>query len=184
MSKSLLLHVCCAHCTAYSIEYWRKQGFDITAFWFNPNIHPQVEHQKRLEAIQTLSDTMHFPLIITDYDVMSYFQAITENIADRCRFCFALRLKETAIKAKEGGYSAFTSTLLISPHQKHELIREAGTSAAEIFSVEFLYFDLRKRYSDSRHITKPLNLYRQQYCGCIYSQLERESENKDHAAEP
>jgi len=180
MNKSLLLHVCCAHCAAYSIEYWRKRGFEPTAFWFNPNIHPQTEYQQRLEAIRSLSSTMNFPLIVTDFDAIVYFQAVSVNVTDRCRFCFILRLRETASRARADGYHAFSSTLLISPHQKHELIQEAGNNAAAQFNVEFLYTDLRKRYSDSRRITKPLNLYRQQYCGCIYSELERESEIEAH----
>jgi len=178
MNKSILLHVCCVHCTAYTIEYWRKQGLAATAFWYNPNIHPQSEYQSRLEAMQTLAKEMTFPLTIADYDVDNYFQTVTGDLANRCKFCFKLRLTRTALKAKEGGYSGFSTTLLISPHQKHEWIQEAGNKAAGQSGIEFLYVDLRKRYSDSRHITKPMNLYRQQYCGCIYSQLERSFETK------
>jgi predicted adenine nucleotide alpha hydrolase (AANH) superfamily ATPase len=97
---------------------------------------------------------------------------------ERCRHCFELRLTKTAEAAKAKGYDGFTTTLLISPNQKHELIKEIGEGAAGEKGVAFFYTDLRKRYSDSRHITKPMNLYRQQYCGCLYSELERYTEAK------
>lgn len=173
MAKSNLLHVCCSHCAAYTIEHWRRQGFETTAFFYNPNIHPESEYNNRLKAVEALSVEMEFPLVIGGYDSGSYFQSVTGDLGNRCKYCFDLRLSKTAKKAKEGGFSAFSTTLLISPHQKHEWIQEAGERAARETGVEFLYVDLRKRYSDSRHITKPMNLYRQQYCGCIYSKLER-----------
>jgi hypothetical protein len=174
MEKSILLHVCCAHCTAYTVEYWRREGYEVTAFWYNPNIHPFTEHQNRLEAMKFLSIQMKFPLVIDDsYDIVKYFQVIVGNETDRCRRCFDLRLSKTVLRASQDGFKEFTTTLLISPHQKHELIREVGEGVAQ--GLKFLYADLRKRYSDSRHLTKPLNLYRQQYCGCIYSEWERYS---------
>jgi epoxyqueuosine reductase len=174
MQNSILLHVCCAHCTAYTVEYLRKEGYEVTAFWYNPNIHPFTEHQYRLEAIKSLSIEMQFPLVSDDnYDMIKYFQVIVGHETDRCRHCFNLRLSRTVLRAKRDGFTEFTTTLLISPHQKHELIKEVGEAAAQ--GLDFLYVDLRKRYSDSRHITKPLNLYRQQYCGCIYSEWERYS---------
>jgi predicted adenine nucleotide alpha hydrolase (AANH) superfamily ATPase len=170
----LLIHCCCAHCAAYTVEYWRQQGYDLSALWYNPNIHPYTEHQYRLESMQTLAEKMGLPLIVTSgYDIIEYFRRVVGHEADRCRYCFRLRLSKTAEIAGEKGFDAFTTTLLISPQQKHELIKEAGEKLAEETGVEFLYADLRKRYSDSRHITKPLDLYRQQYCGCVYSEWER-----------
>lgn len=176
MSRSLLLHVCCVHCAAYTIEYWRKQDFTVTACWYNPNIHPHDEHRSRLEAMQFYAREKGIPLIIAGYEALDYFINVVKNTGGRCRTCFNLRLSNTAAIAKEGGYTGFTSTLLISPHQNHELIKEVGNNIAKQVGVEFFYADLRKRYSDSRHITKPINLYRQQYCGCMYSKLEREQE--------
>jgi predicted adenine nucleotide alpha hydrolase (AANH) superfamily ATPase len=176
MSKPILLHVCCAHCAAYTVEYWWQQGYDVTGFWYNPNIHPFTEHQNRLEAVKKLSDEMKFPLIVADgYEIVKYFRSVAGNESERCRFCFHLRLSKTAEIAKQGSFTEFTSTLLISPHQKHELIKEVGDKIAEETGIKFFYVDLRKRYSDSRHITKPLELYRQQYCGCLYSEWERYS---------
>ncbi len=172
--KRVLVHSCCAHCAAYTVEHWRQQGYEVSAFWYNPNIHPYTEHQHRLEAMQSLAQEMDLPLIINEgYDINSYFQGVVGHETERCRHCFRLRLAKTAETAKAMGFDAFTTTLLISPHQKHELLPEIGNELAEEKDVAFLYADLRKRYSDSRHITKPLNLYRQQYCGCVYSEWER-----------
>jgi len=172
--KTLLVHVCCAHCAAYTINHWREQGYDVSGFWYNPNIHPYTEHEQRLKAMKTLSERLKFPLIISEgYEIIDYFRRVVGHEAERCRHCFQMRLSRTAEIAGQQNFSAFTTTLLISPHQKHELIREIGDSIAEETDIEFLYADLRKRYSDSRHITKPLDLYRQQYCGCVYSEWER-----------
>jgi predicted adenine nucleotide alpha hydrolase (AANH) superfamily ATPase len=172
--KKLLIHSCCAHCAAYTVDYWRGQGYEVSSFWYNPNIHPYTEHQHRLEAMQSLAQGMKLPLIVSQgYDMPEYFRRVVGHEAERCRYCFRLRLERTAEIALRDGFDAFTTTLLISPHQKHDLIKEVGDELAKEKGVEFLYADLRKRYSDSRHMTKPLGLYRQQYCGCIYSEWER-----------
>jgi len=163
--KKVLIHVCCAHCAAYTVEHWRQQGWEVGGFWYNPNIHPYTEHQQRLESMKSLAQEIDLPLIIDE--------------EERCRYCFVLRLAKTAETARQHGFDAFTTTLLISPHQKHDLIQETGSKIAAEYGPEFLYADLRKRYSDSRHITKPLNLYRQQYCGCVYSEWERYTSTKN-----
>jgi predicted adenine nucleotide alpha hydrolase (AANH) superfamily ATPase len=127
--------------------------------------------------MKSLAQQMDIPLIIADgYDMPEYFRRVVGHEEKRCRHCFELRLDKTAETAREKGYDVFTTTLLISPHQKHDLIKEAGERLAGEKGVAFLYADLRKRYSDSRHMTKPMDLYRQQYCGCIYSEWERYSE--------
>jgi len=172
--KKLLIHSCCAHCAAYTVEYWRQQSYDVSALWYNPNIHPYTEHQHRLEATQTLAQQMNLPLIIIEgYDIIDYFRQVVGHESQRCQCCFRLRLSKTAETAQQMGFDAFTTTLLISPQQKHELIKEIGDEVAGEKEVDFLYADLRKRYSDSRRMTKPLDLYRQQYCGCVYSEWER-----------
>ena len=172
--KSNLLHACCAHCAAYTIAHWRREGYEVSLFWYNPNIHPYLEHQERLKAMRSLAERSGVPLIINEgYDMVAYFRAVVGNEADRCRHCFRLRLSKAAAVAREKGFTAFTTTLLISPHQKHDLVRETGEELSGTSGVTFLYADLRKRYSDSRHITKPMELYRQQYCGCVYSEWER-----------
>ena len=177
--NKVLIHVCCAHCAAYTTEYWRQQGHEIAGLWYNPNIHPYTEHQQRLESMKLLAQQIDLPLLVVDgYDINEYFRRVAGHEEERCRHCFDLRLAKTAETAREKGYDAFTTTLLISPHQKHEIIREIGSKIAGEQGVEFLYADLRKRYSDSRHITKSMELYRQQYCGCVYSEWERYAEKK------
>ncbi|MFA5308991.1 MAG: epoxyqueuosine reductase QueH [Dehalococcoidales bacterium] len=177
--NKVLIHICCAHCAAYTAEYWRQQGYEAAGYWYNPNIHPYTEHQHRREALEKLAQQINLPLIIEEgYDMPEFFRRAAGHEAERCGQCFELRLAKTAAAAREKGYDAFTTTLLISPHQKHELIKETGERAAAAQGVAFLYADLRKRYSDSRHITKPMDLYRQQYCGCLYSEWERYTEKK------
>jgi len=114
------------------------------------------------------------PLIITEgYDIIDYFRQVVGHESQRCRYCFRLRLSKTVETARQRGFNAFTTTLLISPNQKHNLLQEIGDKLAEEKGVDFLYADLRKRYSDSRRMTKGQNLYRQQHCGCVYSEWER-----------
>jgi predicted adenine nucleotide alpha hydrolase (AANH) superfamily ATPase len=172
--NNVLVHVCCAHCSAYTVEHWRRQDYEVSAFWYNPNIHPYSEHQSRLASMKEFADKTDLPLIVDDgYDLIKYFRRVAGHESERCRECFGLRLSRTAEAALNNGFDAFTTTLLISPHQQHETLRETGRTVAAEKGIEFLYADLRKRYSDSRHITRPLDLYRQQYCGCLYSEWER-----------
>jgi len=133
-----------------------------------------MEHQHRLQAMESLAQEVNLPLITTEgYDVIDYFRQVVGHESQRCQYCFRLRLLKTAETAYQRGFNAFTTSLLISPHQKHNLLREIGNEISEEKGIDFLYADLRKRYSDSRHMTKGLNLYRQQYCGCVYSEWER-----------
>jgi len=172
--NSVLVHCCCAHCAAYTVDYWRQQGYEVSALWYNPNIHPYMEHQHRLEAMESLAQEVNLPLITSvGYDVIDYFRQVVGHESQRCQYCFRLRLLKTAETAYQKGFNAFTTSLLISPHQKHDLLREIGSKISNEKGIEFLYADLRKRYSNSRHMTKGLNLYRQQYCGCVYSEWER-----------
>ena len=172
--KSVLVHSCCVHCAAYTVDYWRQQGYEVSALWYNPNIHPYMEHQHRLEAMKSFAQEVNLPLIVAEgYDIIDYFRQVVGHESQRCQYCFRLRLSKTAETARQMGFGAFTTTLLISPHQKHDLLQEIGDELAEEKGIDFLYIDLRKRYSDSRRMTKPLNLHRQQYCGCVYSEWER-----------
>lgn len=122
----------------------------------------------------TVSQAQDVPLIVSsEYDAVKYFQMVKGREFERCYHCFRLRLSGTADFAHDGGFDAFTSTLLISPQQRHDLIKEVGLEVAGSTGVDFYYSDLRKQYSDSRHITKQMDIYRQQYCGCMYSEWER-----------
>ncbi len=172
--NSVLVHCCCVHCAAYTVDHWRRQGYEVSALWYNPNIHPYVEHQHRMEAMKSFAQEVNLPLIVTEgYELIEYFRQVVGHESQRCQYCFRLRLAKTAEVARQTGFNAFTTTLLISPQQKHDLILEVGSELAKEKGLDFLYADLRKRYSDSRRMTKGLNLYRQQYCGCVYSEWER-----------
>jgi len=168
----LLVHICCAHCAAYTITHWRAEGYDVTGLWYNPNIHPFAEHNSRLEAVRKLSSVQQFPLVVIDgYDIEKFFYQTNTTQEARCAHCFELRLKKTAQTALEKGITLFTSSLLISPLQQHQRIISAGQQASVCNQSSFLYHDLRKHYSDSRRMTKPLNLYTQKYCGCLHSEF-------------
>jgi len=174
MVKSIMIHSCCAHCAAHTVQHWQQHGYTVSCLWYNPNIHPYTEHQHRLQAMQSLAQMLGLPLMVNqDYDMINYFRRVVGHEGQRCRHCFQLRLAKTAEIARRAGFAAFTSTLLISPHQQHDVLREIGFRVAEATGIEFGYADLRKRYSDSRRLTKGLDLYRQQYCGCLYSEWER-----------
>jgi hypothetical protein len=171
---TLLLHACCGPCASYSVEHLRYEGYQVTALWYNPNIHPFQEHQRRLEAMQRLAQAIDLPLLIPQgYELIRYLRAIVGHEAERCRYCFRLRFAKTAEIARQNAFATFTTTLLISPHQKHELLRQVGEEVAAETGVSFLYQDLRPGFSQSRRLSKEHDLYRQQYCGCIYSEWER-----------
>lgn len=170
----LLLHTCCGPCSTYTVEFWRGEGLEVTALWFNPNIHPYQEHQRRLEAMTALAERLELPFIVLPgYDMVGFLRLVVGKEGQRCRYCFRFRLERTALIAKERGFKAFSTTLLISPYQKHELLREVGEEVAQEYGVEFLYHDLRPGFGRSRHLSRVYKLYRQQYCGCIYSEWER-----------
>ena len=170
----ILIHVCCGPCLTYPLKRLTEKGHKLTGFWYNPNIHPYTEYQNRLEAARYLEWTKVFPIIYEDsYDLVEYLQAVMPHLEDRCRFCYQLRLERTARVAKEKGFEAFSTTLLVSPTQKHELIDEIGEELAKKYEIKFFYEDLRPGYYEGKNMAKELNLYRQKYCGCIFSEKER-----------
>ncbi|UCG84016.1 MAG: epoxyqueuosine reductase QueH [Dehalococcoidia bacterium] len=171
---SVLLHTCCGPCASYVAKSLREQGVEVTAFWYNPNVHPFREHQRRLEAMQTLSRVTDLPLVIDEgYDMLEYFRAVVGHESDRCPDCYRLRLSRTAEVAYRKGFDAFTTTLLISLYQNHELLHEIGEALGDEFRVEFHYEDFRPGFRESHSMSKELGLYHQGYCGCVYSEWER-----------
>ncbi len=173
---SVLLHCCCGPCATYTVRNLQEQGLEVSAFWYNPNIHPFTEHRKRLESMQTLAKAWGFPLIIAEgYEMIDFIRAVVghEKEGDRCRECYGMRLNKTAQIARENGFESFTSTLLISPYQDHKLIREIGDRAAQENGVEFLFQDFSPGFRESHRMARELDLYFQKYCGCIYSEYER-----------
>jgi predicted adenine nucleotide alpha hydrolase (AANH) superfamily ATPase len=172
----LLLHVCCGPCAVWPARELPGQGQDLIGFFFNPNIHPYQEHQKRLEAALELARRLEFPLLVSEgYQPERYFRGVAfhEHESERCRFCYTLRLQEAAARAQETGCAGFTTSLLISPYQKHDLIRTIGTEIGERCGVPFIYYDWRPAYYEGRRQAREMGLYSQRYCGCLFSEYER-----------
>lgn len=171
---NILMHVCCGPCLMYPLKRLTEKGHKLTGFWYNPNIHPYTEYQNRLEAVRYLEWARVFPMIYENsYDLVEYLKVVLPHLDDRCRFCYQLRLARTASVAKEKGFEAFSTTLLVSPTQKRELINEIGEELAQKYDIKFFYEDLRPGYYEGKGMAKELNLYRQKYCGCIFSEKER-----------
>jgi predicted adenine nucleotide alpha hydrolase (AANH) superfamily ATPase len=185
--KRILLHICCGPCSTYPIERLREEGFQVTGFWYNPNIHPWREHQQRRESAQKYAEAVGLPVIWYErYEMPLYFREVAghEKFRQRCRICYRMRLEKTARVATEGGpsagsgrgFDAFTTTLLISPYQDQAMIRQIGEEVAEEWGVDFYFENFRRGWSGRGRLTREHGLYRQQYCGCIYSEWERYNE--------
>ena len=143
-------------------------------FFYNPNIQPYQEYQRRLEAVKEYEKKAALKVIYRDeYNLEEFLRGVVFREDERCRLCYHLRLEPTAQMAKKGKFDAFTSTLLHSKHQNHELIREIGQAVGKRRGVTFLYRDFREGWQEGIEESKVLGLYRQQYCGCIYSEKER-----------
>jgi len=170
----LLLHICCGPCATYPVPVLREQNHDITGYFYNPNIHPYSEYLKRQEALQQYAGQVDLPIIYDKaHDPNSYLRETCFRESQRCRICYTLRLEQTARVARRGGYDYFTTTLLVSRMQKHDMIKEVGNTAASKYGVPFLYQDFREGFAQSGVLSRAMGLYRQQYCGCIYSEFER-----------
>lgn len=173
----LLIHICCAPCFTYPHKRLIEEGHEVTGFFYNPNIHPYTEYRARLHALERYTALKSVEVIYRDeYPIEEFIRGQLRTIDEgkkRCEFCFEKRLGETARTAKEKGYDAFTTTLLESKHQPHESIKGIGESCAEKHQTKFYYEDFRKGWKESIHLSKELELYRQKYCGCVFSEMER-----------
>jgi predicted adenine nucleotide alpha hydrolase (AANH) superfamily ATPase len=172
----LLLHACCAPCSVACIESLADEGLRPSLFWYNPNIHPWTEYKSRRDCLKSFAGERGLELETEDeYGLRSFIRGVYPFIdqADRCVFCYRLRLEKTAEKAGREGFDAFSTTLLISPYQNHELIRAIGEELAGRRGVAFLYRDFRPRFREGRKRAGELGLYLQKYCGCVFSEEER-----------
>jgi predicted adenine nucleotide alpha hydrolase (AANH) superfamily ATPase len=182
---NLLFHICCGPCATAPVQGLLQAGHQVTGFFYNPNIHPYVEFNKRLEAVRQYAGQAALPVIYHDeYDLRGFLRRVLFREDERCRFCYFMRFHRTAVVAKNGSFDAFTSTLLASPHQDHELIRSiAGQVSAEV-GIPFHYQDFRETYKESYDLSKRYDLYRQSYCGCIFSEYERYAGKKNRRRKP
>ncbi len=171
---NLLMHICCAPCSIYSLRFFREKGYNIEGYFFNPNIHPYREYSRRVEALEALAEEEGLPLKIDRrYLVEDFLRMVVNRQEERCLLCYELRLSNTAERAVQAGISSFSTTLLISPFQKHDLVKQVGESVAGRYGLQFVYEDLRDGFKESVRMARRKGLYVQGYCGCIYSEKER-----------
>ena len=214
----ILLHICCANCAISPIEKIREEGNEVVGYFFNPNIHPYQEYQKRLDSLKQYSERVGLNVIYRDEYLLEEFLKnvshrvnpvrnssrydskpsgalnssgiilksnpakggtteqrgiISNGVKERCQYCYSLRLEATAQEAKERNFDQFSTTLLQSTHQDHALIRETGERIGKELGIPFYYEDSRQGWRKGLEVSKSVGLYRQEYCGCIYSEKER-----------
>jgi predicted adenine nucleotide alpha hydrolase (AANH) superfamily ATPase len=156
------------------VQVLRAEGQQVTGFFFNPNIHPYQEYLRRLETLRKYADLAGLKVIYRDEYLLEEFLAnVASTPAQRCLYCYASRLEAAAAEAVRLGFDAFTTTLLYSRYQKHDVIRDTGKRVGEKFGITFHYADFRKGWQEGIAVSKKMEFYRQQYCGCIYSEKER-----------
>ncbi|MDE7169811.1 MAG: epoxyqueuosine reductase QueH [Mucispirillum sp.] len=171
---NILLHQCCGPCSAYPIKKLLEKGWNITTYFFNHNIHPVQEFYRRLEGAILTSRYYGITCIADEYYGLKEFTRTNAYKEDeRCFLCYERRLMKTAEKAKELNFDAFSSSLLYSRMQNHEAIRNAAEKAAQKYDIAFFYEDFRNGWQEGIDISKELDIYRQNYCGCIYSEEDR-----------
>ncbi len=182
---SLLLHVCCAPCSSYVLEYLNEY-FEITLYYYNPNISPESEYLFRLSELKRLTKEMPLSnavkILYEPYGESEFLNISKglENLAEggaRCKKCYRLRLDQTAKLSKEKGFDFFTTTLSISPYKNANWLNEIGKELSEKYGIEYLFSDFKKKngYKRSIELSAVYNLYRQDYCGCVYSKEQAQS---------
>lgn len=172
--KKVLLHICCAPCSIHTLKELRKEGAEVSGYFYNPNIHPYTEFLKRLETLDNYARITLLPLAVdTSYDLETFLRGALEYGKDRCLFCYRMRLEGAFRKGIETGAEAITTTLLYSKYQRHDDIKTIGEELTHTYGIPFLYRDFRKGWKEGVQESKRINMYRQQYCGCIFSEKDR-----------
>jgi len=172
---NVLVHVCCAPCFAYPHKRLEELGHKVTGYWYNPNIHPTLEYKARRNALDIYTELENVDVVCGEYDIVGYMTAAITAMENnrRCESCYHMRLSTTARYAREHNYDAFTTTMLVSHQQKHNKIRDIGEEVANACKVPFYYEDFRTGWQQGRAIATQYGLYRQKYCGCLFSEWER-----------
>jgi predicted adenine nucleotide alpha hydrolase (AANH) superfamily ATPase len=169
----LLLHTCCGPCSIFPVDELRAGGAEVTGFFFRHNIHPFSECLRREETLSTYARRIGLALICQEgYDLEGFLRRVVFHEQERCRICFRERLDAAAAVARQGGFDGFSTTLLYSRYQPHGLIREMGEAIGRAAGVPFLYRDFRAGWQQGVAESRRLGMYRQKYCGCIYSEKE------------
>jgi len=177
--KKVLLHICCSTCAAGAVRRLQEEGFGVTGFYFNPNIHPRDEYEKRKKNLEHIRSAFDIEVIEGEYTPRKWFAVCREfshepERGNRCRLCYHMRLQETYRLSKEKGYDHFTTTLTISPHKESHTVFEIAKSVG---GEAFLPVDFKKKegFKIANQFAKEHDFYRQDYCGCVYSLLKRKS---------
>lgn len=171
----LLMHTCCAPCSVYCIDSLRSENIEPTLFWYNPNIHPYIEYKTRRDCLTDYADQVNVELIIKEeYGLDEFCKNVITDLDNRCvNYCYRKRLTEVVRYSAKHGYDAFTTTLLVSPYQKHEELIKVCEELSALSGVKFLYRDFREGFREGQSKARELGLYMQKYCGCIFSEEER-----------
>lgn len=170
--KKILLHICCGPCGTASVKRLQDEGYQVFGFYYNPNIQPKEEYERRLKEAKRLARASKIPLIVDDYKPSEYFEVIKgkeDNPQKRCPKCWALRLQKTAERAKELNIKMIGSTLRISPYQDQVELLKIGEKIANVHGLDFYDKDLSSCFQESVQISKSQEMYRQKYCGCVFS---------------
>lgn len=170
----ILVHICCGPCALFCFSHLKEEFDEVRGLWYNPNIHPYMEYQKRLDSVKKWAEETGTRVIYEDkYELKSFLREIAYRESHRCRICYYLRFKKTAIFARRGKFNFFGSTLLCSPHQDQNLIKDVAKAVGEEYSVRPYLRTFNEGWRESREISKKMGLYHQNYCGCIYSEEEK-----------
>lgn len=185
----ILLHACCGPCSLEPTRLLQEEGHQLSIYFYNPNIHPGAEYQHRLETLHAWADPLGIEVIEGPYNPRDWEQTVGAlhregcTQEERCRACYRMRLEQTAAAAEELGFEGLSSTLNVSPYQFNDVIAEETLRAAEAHGLESLFRDFRPYYPEATRRSKELGMYRQNFCGCHYSQDEAEAERAQRAAE-
>ncbi|RUM92146.1 MAG: hypothetical protein DSZ23_01010 [Thermodesulfatator sp.] len=179
----ILLHVCCGPCSVYPVSVLKAKGMEPMGFFFNPNIHPFRELERRITALEQVSDALDFPVVwdSSGYGLKGWLHALEGRFGfeERCPVCYRIRLEETARVARQMNIRTISTTLLYSRYQRHEAIVKTGREAARRYGLDFYYEDFRKGWQQGIDASIELRIYRQPYCGCVFSEAERYSKRMD-----
>lgn len=178
--KKILLHICCGPCAITCVERLRDEGLDVTGFFYNPNIHPGQEYWRRREGAEEVAARMGFPLLFpespdlqAEQGMDEYFRAVAGKQNNRCLFCYKIRIQKLLWTAAAGDFDLISTSLLYSRYQKHEAIRAIARSLCTDSGPGFYYSDFRSGWSRGITLSKKWGIYRQQYCGCLFSESDR-----------
>ncbi len=178
----LLMHICCSNCSLYPLKNFLAKGIDVRGLWFNPNIHPYPEYRLRLDSLLKLQKLWDLDIEYADhYGLDDFVRTIGNPDESRCMRCYAMRLEETARTARKMNLDGFTTSLLVSPYQKFEGIVAVGREMGKRYSIPFYEQDFRPGYRGNIAVSRELGLYRQKYCGCLFS--EKEGRGNVHATQ-